>query len=625
MAPALKAGPGSGASVSGRGWSLIAGLHEWQTLAAFGLLLVLFTLFPLFSDSPFRLRVLTLGFIFGTLALGLSLSLGFTGLLNLSQGTFYGIGAYTAANVMKHYDFPLLAAMLAGGAAAAVAGLGLAVTTYRAKGDYFSLVSLALTIAGFVVMLHWSAVTQRPEGLTGIPLASIFGHQLESNVDLYFAALALLTIGFLLVYLLTHSWAGRAMLAVRYDETAAAMMGVSVGYFKFLSLGMGSFIAGLAGALMAVTLLVVSPDSFQFNPSFNITIMVIAGGLVKLVGIVISAIALTFMTAQFSTLYQYSQMIFGIVLMCAVFAQGGVFRSLAHQVKGARGRLLRRDRSRRAAERARVVGDVHATVLTDRESSSEGGAGVDGSRAADDILVVRDVYAGYDGRDYLRSVNLHVRRGEIVGVLGTNGAGKSTLFRVISGLLTASRGRVLFEGEEMQGLPSHRIVKRGIAQVPQGRYLFGGLSTVGNLRIGAFARDGRADVDGDISKLLARWPVLVPLRERQARLLSGGEQEIVAICRALMSAPKLLLLDEPSMGLSPVALREAFEMLKVLRAERGLSILLVEQNIPAALELVDRVYIMAHGEVIGESEADRITGTEVVEAYFGRTRSIPAS
>jgi branched-chain amino acid transport system ATP-binding protein len=234
---------------------------------------------------------------------------------------------------------------------------------------------------------------------------------------------------------------------------------------------------------------------------------------------------------------------------------------------------------------------------------------------------VTDLYAGYDGRDYLRGLHLHVAPGETVGVLGTNGAGKSTLLRALSGLLVPRQGRVTFEGRDLRGVPAHEIVRRGIGHVPQGRNMFGDLTAEENIRIGGYTRASRREVEAEIERQYQRWPTLRAFARRRARLLSGGEQELVAIVRALMASPRFLMLDEPSMGLSPVATRDVFGMLKRLGQEYGLSILVVEQNVAAALALADRVYVMAHGEIVAESRADAVTPGELVETYFGRGRA----
>ena len=237
------------------------------------------------------------------------------------------------------------------------------------------------------------------------------------------------------------------------------------------------------------------------------------------------------------------------------------------------------------------------------------------------MLVLRSAEAYYGSVRALRGVSLHVNEGEIVALIGANGAGKTTTLRTISGLLTPRRGGVTLDGRSIAGLPPEEIVRAGISQVPEGRQLFGPLSVRDNLLLGAYHlswREKRARVREDMERVYALFPVLREREHQAAGTLSGGEQQMLAIGRALMARPRLLLLDEPSLGLAPRAARAIFGAIPEFRA-RGLTVLLVEQNARAALQIADRAYVLETGRVVMEGSAqEMLNQREVQRAYLGR-------
>ena len=233
------------------------------------------------------------------------------------------------------------------------------------------------------------------------------------------------------------------------------------------------------------------------------------------------------------------------------------------------------------------------------------------------MLSLVDVSAGYGSFRALFGVSLEVAAGETVGVIGPNGAGKTTLMRVISGLVAAFAGGVSLDGQSIVGVPAHRIVARGIAHVPENRRLFPKLSVEDNLRIGAFVPAARRHFAEQLAWVYQLFPRLRERRTQPAGTLSGGEQQMCAIARALMSRPKLLLMDEPSAGLAPLVVAQVFDLVHRIRAE-GLTVLIVEQNVQQVLEVVDRAYLLEVGSI-------RTAGTSAVlkndaairKAYMG--------
>jgi branched-chain amino acid transport system ATP-binding protein len=233
------------------------------------------------------------------------------------------------------------------------------------------------------------------------------------------------------------------------------------------------------------------------------------------------------------------------------------------------------------------------------------------------MLAVDDLHCAYGETQALWGVSFEARAGEIVTLLGANGAGKTTTLRAVSGLIVPSRGGIRFEGEEIGGRPPHDILARGISHVPEGRHLWPRMTVLENLELGAYNRTARAGRDERLAWVFAFFPRLAERRAQMAGTLSGGEQQMVAIGRALMARPRLLLLDEPSLGLAPQVVAEVFEILMRLRSERT-TVVLVEQNVHQALDLADRGYVLENGRVTREGRArDLLDDPAVREAYLG--------
>ncbi|MDP3253541.1 MAG: ABC transporter ATP-binding protein [Hydrogenophaga sp.] len=233
------------------------------------------------------------------------------------------------------------------------------------------------------------------------------------------------------------------------------------------------------------------------------------------------------------------------------------------------------------------------------------------------MLSVEDVVTAYGQIVALKGVSLEVYEGDVVCLLGANGAGKTTLISTISGILRPRSGRVRFKGQDVTGLKASTITGLGIVQVPEGRGIFTQMSVHENLLMGAHLRNDTAVVQTEIEAAYARFPVLADRRAQKAGVLSGGEQQMLALERALLSKPKLLLLDEPSMGLSPLMVQKVFDTIRVI-AQRGVTILLVEQNARLALEISSRAYVLANGEMaMSGSASDLLKSDLVQEAYLG--------
>ena len=237
-------------------------------------------------------------------------------------------------------------------------------------------------------------------------------------------------------------------------------------------------------------------------------------------------------------------------------------------------------------------------------------------RAAPRLLDVAGLTVAYGAVVAVRDVSLSVARGEIVAALGPNGAGKSTLLRAIAGAQKPQRGTVTFDGRPLHGLTPEAVVRRGVALVPEGRHVFPNLTVQENLAIGGIARSDRDEMQADAERWLERFPILGDRSGQLAGTLSGGEQQQLAIARALMSRPRMLLLDEPSLGLAPLFVDRIFELVAELRSD-GVTVLLVEQNVHRALDVADRAYVLSVGSVVASGATDTLVEGELERSYLG--------
>ena len=233
------------------------------------------------------------------------------------------------------------------------------------------------------------------------------------------------------------------------------------------------------------------------------------------------------------------------------------------------------------------------------------------------MLKIDNINVYYGAIHAIKGISLEVHEGEIVTLIGANGAGKSTTLRTISGLLKPKSGKITFLGKDIAGKPAHEIVREGISQVPEGRRIFAEMSVLENLELGAFIRTDADGIKEDMEMVFRRFPRLEERKDQQAGTLSGGEQQMLAMGRALMSRPKLLLLDEPSMGLAPLLIREIFSIIEDIN-KTGTTILLVEQNANMALSIADRAYVLETGRITLSGDAGKLAASEDVrKAYLG--------
>lgn len=233
------------------------------------------------------------------------------------------------------------------------------------------------------------------------------------------------------------------------------------------------------------------------------------------------------------------------------------------------------------------------------------------------MLEVKDIQVYYGMIQAIKGVSFHVNEGEVIALIGANGAGKTTILHTVSGLLAPKSGSVLFEGKDITKIPGHKIVSMGMAHVPEGRRVFAQLSVLQNLKMGAYTRKDKAEIQQTLKTVFERFPRLEERQNQLAGTLSGGEQQMLAMGRALMSHPKIILMDEPSMGLSPIFVNEIFDIIQEV-SKSGTTVLLVEQNAKKALSIADRAYVLETGNIVLEGKAsDLLENDAIKKAYLG--------
>ncbi|WP_170769726.1 ABC transporter ATP-binding protein [Ruegeria lacuscaerulensis] len=232
------------------------------------------------------------------------------------------------------------------------------------------------------------------------------------------------------------------------------------------------------------------------------------------------------------------------------------------------------------------------------------------------ILTIRNVESFYGPIMAIRGVSLDVHPGQIVSILGANGAGKTTLMKTVSGVMDPEKGKITFDGEEIQGSEPHKVVQKGIVHVPEGREVFPLLTVDENLSLGAYTATDKGQIDHDRELVFSYFPILKERRTQEAGTLSGGQQQMLAIGRGLMANPKIMLLDEPSLGLSPLLVQEIFGILKRLNDEQNMTMMLVEQNANAALELAHHGYVMEVGRIVMDGAADVLMQSEDIQNFY---------
>ena len=560
------------------------------------------------------------------LVIGLYVFAGNSGVFSFGHIGFMAVGAYTTAafripEETKNVLFPGLpgtelgsiAATLVGGAMATVVALVVALPLMRLSGLVASLGTFAFLNIVFVVTSNLDEVTGGSTGLGGVPTTTTRTTAL---------VWALLAIAVAWAYQQTASCL--RVRGSREDEAAARAIGIGITGERTVSFCLSAFITGVAGGLFAQFLGTFNPNTFFITLTFATVAMLVVGGRLSLSGAVIGALFISWVSegvrrvedgADFGLFHVGSlpglqQVVIAVVMLLTLIVRPrGLTNS--EEITPASLRAL-----------GAGIGRLPARVLSLRKWRPRPRRPVqtpDARANGDDAgkLVVDDLAVQYGRIVALRGLSLEVTEGEIVALVGPNGAGKSTTLAAIAGFLAPTRGSITYGGRSLLGQPPERIVRHGIALVPEGRQILGTLSVAENLQLGTTPLRDRSTIPQDLDEIFALFPILRTYYDSSAAKLSGGEQQQLAIARALLSKPRLLLLDEPSLGLAPLMVDVVFDVLERLR-DAGTTILLVEQNAAAAIDLADRAYVLQTGQIVSAGSREEILAeTDLAATYLG--------
>jgi ABC-type branched-subunit amino acid transport system ATPase component/ABC-type branched-subunit amino acid transport system permease subunit len=635
-----EASPGAGQAAAGgapvAGGAVARGLQRWK-LPPGGLIAVVLLVVIVPFVAPSDVQYLLPSVLATYLAvLGLNVLAGFSGQLSLGTGGFAAVGAYTAVclNHSLHVAVPLaIAAGLVGGA---VVGFVVAIPASRLGGHYLALLTLLFALAVPELVLRFGGLTG---GTDGLPFVT--PGWLSSWSSQYWTFLAVAVVATGATMLAARSRLGKRWNMVRDSETGARSIGLNPMFVKISAFCWGCGLAGLSGALSALSAQFVSPDVYDVWLSIYLVLAVIVGGLGSVTGSLLGAALITLVPFYTGNSFP-PDIIYGVVLIVVFIVAprglAGLFGDLADQAVALSGRLRTRTGeqppARAGADAAAAVAGADATpggrppgehpVTVPAQvaaSARPAAAGETGQtvnpQTVNPLLAVESLTVGYGSVEVLEAVSLTVCPGEAVALLGANGAGKSTLLRTVSGLISPSAGTIRWDGQPILGSRPFGIARLGLAHVPEGRGIFPDLTVEENLRLGLFGLNQR-HADQDAVEVAYEWfPHLGDRRRQRAGTLSGGEQQMVAVGRALAARPRLLMLDEPSLGLAPVIVTQLFEGL-TRATEAGIALLVVEQNSKIALNLASRGYVLSAGRIMTEGlSGNLLADGRVAAAYLG--------
>jgi len=575
-----------------------------------------------YAASPSQLNRLSSAVIFGIVALSVVLLTGWSGSVSLGQMAIAGGGGLVAANLISRWNVDLFVTLVAAGLAGAALALLLGLPGLRVKGMYLAVTTLAFAVAVDSFVLN--PVNFRDLIPDSFDRPMLWGRfDLASESALYETCLAVLLLAGALLWALRGARPGRVLLAARDNGRAAASAGIALKRTKLMAFTISGALAGVAGALNAVLLGSVGYHTYEPSQSLLVFSMAVIGG-VESIGGALLGVALVQLT---SFLVPALQLIISgaallVILLVVPRGLGEVVRAIGIRCLGFLARLRGLAPDGRAASGAVIDLDEAASLdppPTDPRvvhADADADAGPVGMGPWP-MLSCRSLAASYGPMQVLFGVDLDVRAGEMVALLGTNGAGKSTVLRSITGLLRADEGSMLVDGVDLSTMSTEKIAQRGVALMPGGRGLFGGLTVGENLRLATWMRrHDHAAVTDAHRRTIELFPVLGERLDLRAAELSGGEQQMLSLAMALATDPKVLLIDELSLGLAPTVVADLVRLVRTIHAS-GTTVVIVEQSVNVALLLAERAVFLEKGSVRFEGATrDLLDRPDVLRAVF---------
>ena len=623
----------------------LKGSLYWIAAGAVGLLVINYLAATDALDWYYA-GVLSTAGIYIILTTSLNLINGITGQLSIGHAGFMAVGAYTAALLSVHYNTPFAVNILAAFATAAVAGLVIGLPTLRLKGDYLAIATLGFGEIIRVVIQNLK-VTRGAFGIVGI-----------AWVDNLFYTEIVVFLSVLIIWRIVNSATGRALIAIREDETAAETMGINTTLYKVMAFAIGSAFAGVAGALYAHRMTYISPNDFTFLKSVDILVMLVLGGLGSITGAVVAAFSLTLLPEFLRFIDEWRMVIYPLLLVIVMlFRPQGLFGTKEIDF-GSLGAVFGRLKSRlgqaeqtpvpqpddvkpAGAEPASVQradaqpeGVQPASVQADLSGQPQSAAVAPAEPSNQPFLEVSGLSIYYGGLKAVSDFNMSLPEGALHGLIGPNGAGKTTVFNMLTGLHPPSEGEIRFRQKRVDHLPPYKITSEGVARTFQNIRLFRDLTVLDNVKTAFHMNVGygfgsslvrppsygakERRITSDAERLLE----ILGLQDRcmeLARNLPYGEQRRLEIARALATRPRLLLLDEPAAGMNPQETASLMELIRWIRGEFALTILLIEHDMSLVMRLCERITVLDYGVTIFEGTPDEVKrNPRVIEAYLGQ-------
>jgi branched-chain amino acid transport system permease protein len=560
-------------------------------------------------NGAFLIDLANIAAINAILALSLNLMIGYAGLFSVTQGALYGIGAYAFALLELRLGWPFWLAIAGAAVVPALAGIVVALPSLRLSGDYLIIASLGLQTVIVALMTNLDSLTGGSLGLVGIPPPKIGGWQgIDAEHYLPFS-LILCALATLALVAMVRGPYGRALRMIGADELAAASIGKNVMMLKVSAFVIGSAMAGVAGAAQAGYVTYIDPSSFTILTSIYVLTLVIVGGSGSVLGSLVGTVAivameesLRFVDLPANTVGQVRQAGYGALLILFVLL---------------RPQGLLGGSSRRRARAALAAEKAASAIQSSTGQTMTVTAPLNGKNDGKNDLECRDLVVSYGPQTALRGVTITARPGEIVMIAGHNGSGKSTLLKAIAGHLPIRGGTVMIRGEDYTNRQAKLVGPQRIGMVPQTGGVFPALSVADNLKLAGYGlrRDGELLAER-IGHVLELFPRLGEMADRPAGQLSGGQQRMLSLAMALVPEHRLLLLDEPSIGLSPVMVESTLETIQHITRQLGITALLCEQNVRPALAIADRAYVLRAGQVALEAPAAQLLGDDDLWRLF---------
>jgi branched-chain amino acid transport system ATP-binding protein/branched-chain amino acid transport system permease protein len=593
----------------------VSSIRQRTTLGAALFVLLLCLLAPLFLRN-YPLFVLSLTVVNVIAVAGVSLVMGNAGLISLGQAGFAAIGAYTTALLVVNLDFSFWLALPLAALLAALFGYILGLPSLRLGPLYVSMVTFGFGLIVVIIVQNWYELANGPNGMA-VPPPLLFGYELFPR-EFHVATVVIAALLFLLARNIIDSKQGRAFVAIRESELAARGMGINLAHYKTTAFALGAFYAGVSGGLFAGLAQFVNPDAFVFPVSILYVTMAILGGIDSLVGAAIGGAMLTVLPELLRGAADYKDFLTGfLLLLLLIFLPNGI-------VGFVRNRLEPRALTAEAAVAAKGAEQLplQRSSLPSRNQCESGA-----------LLKVEGLGINFGGLRALQDIGLTLGADEILGIIGPNGAGKTTLFNLISGLNRPTTGRIYFAGRDVTGLPAHTRTRLGIARTFQNLDLFGEMSVLDNVRVGAHTRlkgtllhaalrtgTERAEEARcrETAIDLLRFVGLERYANQRANSLAFGHQRLLEIARALASTPKLILLDEPAAGLSASEMDFLMQLVRKVHQDLRISVLLIGHTMRLVMTLSHRVLVLDHGIQLAEGAPSEIRqNPQVIEAYLG--------